>query len=396
MKRSVDQQRAQSAWLSATAPPQPGQVGGSTRSAASSRKTAEPAEKVRPFERQHAAMLSRHSGRVIHLCCPNTHPRAEPSAWSHRSPTRGCSAGAWRARIVAAIRARRFCCELVVADLAERLAAVERRFPVAIAHGGQTDALAEDAPRLRQGGPRVSARADRGRARAGRDRRAPSATRKRCRSARASIDLFVSTLALQWTNDLPGALLQIRTALRPDGLFLAAMTGGRDAHGAASIALRRRKRDAGRRQPARDPGGDVRDLGALLQRAGFALPVVDRDTVTARYASAFDLFRELRAMGATNALPDRDRRPARRKLFLRTAEIYAERFSDPDGRIRATFDIISLSGWAPHESQQKPARRGSGRGEPRGRARRAKNQDGEDRPTVRCRCCCRRRRRARR
>ena len=109
------------------------------------------------------------------------------------------------------------------------------------------------------------------------------------------------------------------------------------------------------------PAADVRDLGALLQRAGFALPVADRDVVTVRYDSAFDLFRDLRAMGATNALAERDRRPAGRRLFLRAAEIYAERFSDPDGRVRATFEIISLSGWAPHESQQKPARRGSGR-----------------------------------
>ena len=108
------------------------------------------------------------------------------------------------------------------------------------------------------------------------------------------------------------------------------------------------------------PTADVRDLGALLQRAGFALPVADRDVVTVRYEFAFELFRELRAMGATNALTDRDRRPVARGLFLRAAEIYAERFSDPDGRIRATFDIVSLSGWSPHESQQKPARRGSG------------------------------------
>jgi hypothetical protein len=108
------------------------------------------------------------------------------------------------------------------------------------------------------------------------------------------------------------------------------------------------------------PTGDVRDLGALMQRAGFALPVVDRDKVTVRYDTAFELFRELKAMGATNALTDRLRRPTARAFFMRAAEIYAEKFGDPDGRIRATFDIISLSGWSPHESQQKPAQRGSG------------------------------------
>ena len=176
----------------------------------------------------------------------------------------------------------------------------------------------------------------------------------------ASIDLFASTLALQWTNDLPGALIQIRTALRPDGLFLAAMTGGetltelRQSLFAAESELR------GGASPRVIPAADVRDLGALLQRAGFALPVVDRDKIIVRYDTAFDLFRELRAMGAANALADRDRRPVTGGLFVRAAEIYAEKFADPDGRIRATFDIISLSGWAPHESQQQPARRGSG------------------------------------
>jgi hypothetical protein len=103
----------------------------------------------------------------------------------------------------------------------------------------------------------------------------------------------------------------------------------------------------------------VSDLGALLQRAGFTLPVVDRDIVTVRYTTALDLFRELKTMGASNALTERDRRPASRQLLLRAAEIYGERFSDPDQRIRATFEILSLSGWAPHESQQHPARRGS-------------------------------------
>jgi SAM-dependent methyltransferase len=251
-----------------------------------------------------------------------------------------------------------FLVQLVVADLAERLAAVERRFPVAVAHGGQTDGLSEallastkvdQVFRLEQTEAALL------------QTRSPGAVgdEEALPLGPASIDLFASTLALQWTNDLPGALLQIRTALRPDGLFLAAMTGGqtlaelREALFAAESEMR------GGASPRVIPAADVRDLGGLLQRAGFALPVADRDTVTARYDSAFDLFHELRAMGASNALPDRDPHPAGRKLFLRAAEIYAERFSDPDGRIRATFDIISLSGWAPHESQQKPAKRGS-------------------------------------
>ncbi len=251
-----------------------------------------------------------------------------------------------------------FLLKLVVADLAERLAAVERRFPVAVAHGGQTDELSEAL--LASGKVDQVFRLEQTEAALLRTR-SPAAVgdEEALPLGPASIDLFASTLALQWTNDLPGALLQIRTALRPDGLFLAAMTGGqtlaelREALFAAESEMR------GGASPRVIPAADVRQLGALLQRAGFALPVADRDTVTARYDSAFDLFRDLRAMGATNALPDRDRHPAGRKLFLRAAEIYAERFSDPDGRIRATFDIISLSGWAPHESQQKPAKRGS-------------------------------------
>ena len=190
-----------------------------------------------------------------------------------------------------------------------------------------------------------------------------------------SIDLFASALALQWTNDLPGALIQIRAALRPDGLLLAAMTGGRtlaelrEALAAAESEMR------GGASPRVMPAADVRDLGALLQRAGFALPVADRDALTVRYDSAFDLFRDLRAMGAANALPERERRPATRRLFLRAAEIYAERFSDPDGRVRATFEIVSLSGWAPHESQQKPAQARIGQGQPRRSARAQKKRD---------------------
>jgi hypothetical protein len=142
--------------------------------------------------------------------------------------------------------------------------------------------------------------------------------------------------------------------------LLAAVTGGETLNELRQSLFAAESELRGGASPRVIPAADVRDLGALLQRADFALPVVDRDKVIVRYDTAFDLFRDLRAMGAANALVDRDRRPAGRSLFLRAAEIYAEKFSDPDGRIRATFDIISLSGWSPHESQQQPARRGSG------------------------------------
>ena len=251
-----------------------------------------------------------------------------------------------------------FLLQLVVGDLIERLAAVERRFSVAIAHGGQTEELAEAL--LASGKVDRVFRLEQTEVALGLGGTAGAVGDEEALPlGPASIDLFVSTLALQWTNDLPGALLQIRTALRPDGLFLGAMTGGETLTELRQSLFAAESEVRGGASPRVIPAAGVRDLGALLQRAGFALPVVDRDTVTARYDSAFGLFRDLRAMGATNALPERDRWQVGRKLFLRTAEIYAERFSDPDGRIRATFDIISLSGWAPHESQQKPAKRGS-------------------------------------
>jgi SAM-dependent methyltransferase len=174
-----------------------------------------------------------------------------------------------------------------------------------------------------------------------------------------SLDLAVSALAFQFVNDLPGVLAQIRRALRPDGLLLAAMIGGdtltelRQSFAAAEAECE------GGVSPRVVPFADLRDIGALLQRAGFALPVTDVDQLVVRYDNAFALMRDLRRMGATNILFERRRTPTRRTTMLRMAQIYAERFADPDGRIRATFDVIWLSGWAPHESQPKPLRPGS-------------------------------------
>ena len=174
-----------------------------------------------------------------------------------------------------------------------------------------------------------------------------------------SLDLAVSALALQFVNDLPGVLAQIRRALKPDGLLLAAMTGGdtltelRQSFAAAEAELE------GGVSPRVAPFADLRDVGALLQRAAFALPVTDVDRIVVRYDSAFALMADLRRMGATNVLVERRRTPTRRGTLSRMAQIYAERFADADGRLRATFDVIWLSGWAPHESQQQPLKRGS-------------------------------------
>jgi SAM-dependent methyltransferase len=174
-----------------------------------------------------------------------------------------------------------------------------------------------------------------------------------------SLDLVVSALALQFVNDLPGILAQIRRALRPDGLLLAAMIGGDTlTELRQSLAAAEAECDGGV-SPRVAPFADLRDVGALLQRAGLALPVTDIDRVVVRYDHAFALMADLRRMGATNILVERRRIPTRRTTLVRMAQLYSDRFADADGRIRATFDVIWLSGWAPHDSQQQPLRPGS-------------------------------------
>ena len=176
-----------------------------------------------------------------------------------------------------------------------------------------------------------------------------------------SFDLIVSIQALHAVNDLPGTLVQVRRALKPDGLFLGCLFGGstltemRDSFSAAETEIE------GGTSPRVAPFSDLRALGGLLQRAGFALPVTDTEPLTVRYAHLFKLFGDLRAMGATNALALRHKAPMSRTLLARAAEVYAERHSDPDGRLRATFELAWMSGWAPHESQQKPLKPGSAR-----------------------------------
>lgn len=177
--------------------------------------------------------------------------------------------------------------------------------------------------------------------------------------APASLDLVISALALQSVNDLPGVLAQIRRALRPDGLLLAGFLGGGTLN-ELRVAFAIAESDTlGGISPRVAPFVDLRDLGGLLQRAGLALPVADVDRVVVRYGDPLALLRDLRRMGAANPLRDRRRAPLLRKTLVRLFEVYAERFSDPDGRLRATFEVVWVSGWAPHESQQKPLRPGS-------------------------------------
>ena len=241
--------------------------------------------------------------------------------------------------------AETFLLDRVAADIGERLSAVLRNFERAVDIGTPGDAVRRA---LVASGKVTAVEA--------------VPFRDEIVSAPAgTLDLAVSALALQFVNDLPGALVQIRRVLKPDGLFLAALIGGdtlselRQSFAAAESEIE------GGISPRVAPFADIRDIGALLQRAGFALPVVDSDRVTARYDTVFALMHDLRRMGATNALTERRRRPLKRATLFKMAEIYRERFADADGRLRATFEVIWLSGWAPHESQQQPLKPGSAR-----------------------------------
>lgn len=173
-----------------------------------------------------------------------------------------------------------------------------------------------------------------------------------------SQDLIVSLMSLHWANDLPGALAQIRRALRPDGLFLGTLLGAGTLKELRAVLTQAELEVRGGAQARVSPFADGFDGAALLQRAGFALPVSDVDRLTVRYSDLYALIRDLRAMGETNALAG-PIRPISRAMLARAAEIYAERFGEADGRVPATFEIIHLAGWAPHESQQKPLPRGS-------------------------------------
>lgn len=249
----------------------------------------------------------------------------------------------------------RFLMQRAADDLEDRLATVERRFERAAAAFCMTD----DASRaIRTSGKtdditRIEADP------AFLEKNGMVADAETLPAEPGSFDLVVSLLSLHEVNDIPGMLSQIRRALKPDGLFLGAMAGAGTLQELREALLAAETELSQGAAPRVSPFADVRDVGGLLQRAGFALPVADLETVTVRYATMFDLMRDLRSMGATSTLAARSRRPATRALFMRAAQIYAERFSDPDGRIRATFNIVWMSGWAPHESQQKPLAPGS-------------------------------------
>jgi SAM-dependent methyltransferase len=255
-----------------------------------------------------------------------------------------------RQRRALALGPATFLLDRAAEDIADRLQAVTRQFDRAADLGTPTDAVRRAV--MASGKVGSIAPAGWGEAELVVDNAGKPLTDE-------SLDLVVSALSLQFVNDLPGTLAQIRRALKPDGLLLAAMLGGETLTELRQAFAQAESETEGGVSPRVAPFADLRDIGALLQRAGLALPVVDSDRVTVRYASIFDLMQDLRRMGATNAMVERRRAPLRRATLVRLGEIYAERFSDADGRIRATFETIWLSGWAPHESQQKPLKPGS-------------------------------------
>jgi len=251
-----------------------------------------------------------------------------------------------------------FLFEEVAERLADRLLDIRRDFPTALDLGSHDGAVRRALSGLKgierlvscDVSPAFAARAG-----------APAVTADEefLPFAPASFDLVVSNLSLHWVNDLPGALLQIRQALKPDGFLCAAMLGGETLVELRHCLMEAEQTVSGGISPRVSPFADVRDAGALLQRAGFALPVVDSDVLTVTYADAFALMRDLRGMGESNAVLARRPVPATRALLFEAARLYAERFAEPDGRIPATFQVLYLAAWAPHESQQQPLRPGS-------------------------------------
>ncbi len=250
-----------------------------------------------------------------------------------------------------------FLLDIAAREIAERLALVERHFDDAVELHGGTGIAARTA--LATGKIGKMERVEVVRGFAGSDGTVREAAWETVPLEPQSVNLVLSPLALHLTNDTPGMLVQIRRALKPDGLFLAAIPGAGTLAELRDVLLTAEVELYGGASPRVAPFADIRDIGSLMQRAGFTLPVIDEENYTVRYDSIFPLMRDLKAMGMANPLLGRSRRPVGRSFFLRAAELYAERHADPDGRIRATFSFIYVSGWAAHESQQKPLKPGS-------------------------------------
>jgi SAM-dependent methyltransferase len=245
--------------------------------------------------------------------------------------------------------------------IADRLDDVKRSFPRALDLGCHDGALARVVGR--RGGIERLVQCDLSPAMAGAaaagGRPVLAADEEWLPFAPGSFDLIMSVLSLHWVNDLPGALIQIRRALKGDGLFLGAMLGGETLHELRTALMQAEIAEEHGASPRVSPFADLRDAGALLQRAGFGLPVVDRDIITAAYPNAFALMAALRGMGESNAVHARRRTASRRATMLRAAEIYQETFAQDRGDVPATFEVIYLTAWAPDTSQPRALRPGS-------------------------------------
>lgn len=262
-----------------------------------------------------------------------------------------------RARAARGFPRHDFLVRLAVKDLLDRAACTTRDFPRALVIGGgglAGELLAESDLAGRVGwlvqadlAPEMAARAA---------RPALAMDEEALPFAEASFDLVLAPLTLHWANDLPGALIQINRALKPDGFFAAALFGGATLTELRQ-ALLEAEAENGAAAARVSPFADARDLGGLLQRARFALPVADTDKHVVRYRDPARLFADLRGMAETNA--PCERHPLRRSAFARAMQIYAERFATEDGRLKATFEIVTATGWAPAPGQPKPARPGS-------------------------------------
>ena len=263
-----------------------------------------------------------------------------------------------RERAAPSVAAHDFLFREAAERLADRLDDTSRRFPLALDLGSRAGAF--DAVRGGRGGIETLVQCDLAFAAAERLRPPRLVLDEEALPfAEGSLDLVVSVLALHWVNDLPGALVQLRRALKPDGLFLGAMLGGRTLGELRQCLADAEIAETGGLSPRVSPFADGRDCGGLLQRAGFALPVVDSDLLTVTYPDALALMRDLRGMGEANAVIERLRRPTRRAVLLRAAALYAERFAGDDGRIAASFEILTMTAWAPSPAQQQPLRPGS-------------------------------------
>lgn len=246
--------------------------------------------------------------------------------------------------------------------LADRLLDMNRAFPTVLEVGCRKGALAEFLPDKTGVETHVALDLSPAMARAARAQAGPLtavADPAWLPVREGAFDLAISSLALHWVDDLPGALIQMNRALKPDGLMLAAVLGGDTLAELRAVMVEAESRVSGGAAPRVAPTLALQDAGALMQRAGFALPVVDFDRLTVTYDTFFHLAADLRAMGETAALAQAPRGVPPRALFQEAAALYAARHAGPDGRIEATFDIVYLHGWAPHDSQQKPLRPGA-------------------------------------